>query len=83
MAWKTEEGPRLENRDPGPKGRNLDPGGRDLEDGSWGNLFMEYFSPTDLVGKFPTVPRQKVFLIVVVRGFLCRLFVSTTERWKS
>ncbi|KAF3531144.1 hypothetical protein DY000_02040747 [Brassica cretica] len=32
--------------DPGPRGRNPDPGGKDLEDGSWSNLFMEYFSPT-------------------------------------
>ena len=46
MAWKTEEGPRPWGRDPGPRGRNPDPGDRDLEDGSWSNLFMEYFSPT-------------------------------------
>ncbi|WZZ34587.1 hypothetical protein YC2023_017988 [Brassica napus] len=37
LAWKTEEGPRLEDRDPGPRGRNPDPGDRDLEDGSWRN----------------------------------------------
>ena len=46
MAWKTEEGPRLEDRDPGHRGRNPDPGDRDLEDGSWSDLVMEYFSPT-------------------------------------
>ena len=41
MSWKTEEGPRLRDRDPGPG-----PEGRDLEDGTWSNLIMEYFSPT-------------------------------------
>ncbi|KAF2583877.1 hypothetical protein F2Q70_00037259 [Brassica cretica] len=32
LEWKTEEGPRLGDRDSGPRCRNPDPGGRDLED---------------------------------------------------
>ncbi|KAH0942716.1 LOW QUALITY PROTEIN: hypothetical protein HID58_002353, partial [Brassica napus] len=46
LGLEDDEGPRLGDRDPGPRGKNPDPGGRDLEEGSWSNLFMEYFSPT-------------------------------------
>ncbi|KAH0880054.1 LOW QUALITY PROTEIN: hypothetical protein HID58_067448 [Brassica napus] len=42
QTWGQE--PRTRNL--GPRGRNPDPWGRDLEDGSWSNPFMEYFSPT-------------------------------------
>ena len=50
MAWKTEEVPRLgdRDRDPGPRGRNPDPGDRDkMEAGvisSW-NIFPQQFAP--------------------------------------
>ncbi|KAG5393482.1 hypothetical protein IGI04_023445 [Brassica rapa subsp. trilocularis] len=46
LALKTEEGPRPGGQGPVTGGRNQDPRGRDLEDRSWSNLFMEYFSPT-------------------------------------
>ncbi|KAF2610052.1 hypothetical protein F2Q70_00011649 [Brassica cretica] len=50
-AWKLEAGGRTQNRGQGPipGGMNPEPGGRNLEAGTWSNLFMEYFSPTDFV----------------------------------
>ncbi|KAH0884126.1 LOW QUALITY PROTEIN: hypothetical protein HID58_060222 [Brassica napus] len=62
---------------PGPRGRNPDPGGRDLEDGSWNNLFMEYFSPT--LHRSITLPLLIVLRCTCAR---CERICSVVGDWR-
>ncbi|KAF3602036.1 hypothetical protein F2Q69_00035276 [Brassica cretica] len=79
LAWKPEAGPRPGGGDPEAEGGNPGPGGRNLEAGSWTNLFMEYFSPTvyarDSLGYLET----SLFPFPALRGGVIRMYIRAPD----